>query len=126
MWDRPIQEFYLSHEASAPEEAKNAILEADLCVFGPGSFFGSILASLLPIGMRESLQTSKSQKVFISNLTNQNTCPHWKGEDYLDFLQNFMKCPLNTIISNSGHLPDERNPVYFTKEDTRIIHADIV
>ncbi|WP_372739081.1 GAK system CofD-like protein [Neptunomonas sp.] len=44
------------------------IQQADLICYPPGSFYSSILANLLPIGVTESIQRNTCPKVYIPNL----------------------------------------------------------
>ncbi|WP_129671473.1 gluconeogenesis factor YvcK family protein [Candidatus Chloroploca sp. Khr17] len=68
----PLARLFLK-PASAPANPAvlAAISEADLIVLGPGSFFTSVLASLLFDGMIDALRTSKARIVFVCNTTTQ-------------------------------------------------------
>lgn len=68
----PIHRLFLA-DPSAPvyPPAIEAITRADIIVIGPGSFFTSVLATLLFDGMAEALKRSTARVVFISNTTTQ-------------------------------------------------------
>ncbi len=53
------------------DEAKEAILEADLIVLGPGSLYTSIIPNLLAEDMVSTLKRAKAKKVYISNIMDQ-------------------------------------------------------
>ena len=55
---------------SSTLDAKNhgLIIDADLIVFPPGSFFSSVIANLLPTGVGSAINESAKPKVFIPNL----------------------------------------------------------
>ena len=53
------------------DEAKEAILEADLIVLGPGSLYTSIIPNLLAEDMISTLKRAKAKKVYISNIMDQ-------------------------------------------------------
>ena len=42
--------------------------DTDLIVFSPGSFYSSLLANLLPVGIGTSIAQSSANKVWIPNL----------------------------------------------------------
>ncbi len=66
-------------DPQVPAEAISAILEADQLCIGPGSLFTSILAVLAVPKIREAVQKSRAQRVFISNLGEQH--PETTGFD---------------------------------------------
>lgn len=51
--------------------AVHAILQADLIVVGPGSFYTSALPSLLIRGIREAIGAANASKFFVANILNQ-------------------------------------------------------
>ncbi|MCU0490162.1 MAG: YvcK family protein [Chloroflexaceae bacterium] len=58
-------------DAPAHPPVLQAIAEADLVALGPGSFYTSLLASLLFAGVVESLRETRARVVFICNSTTQ-------------------------------------------------------
>jgi uncharacterized cofD-like protein len=61
----------LSRAATAPAEAIEAVLEADLVVLGPGSLYSSVIASALAGGLREALRATAAVRVLVVNLFTQ-------------------------------------------------------
>lgn len=55
----------------APEAALDALREADLVVFGPGSLYSSVVATLLCDGVAEALAASRAVRVLVVNLFTQ-------------------------------------------------------
>ena len=55
---------------TATTEAIEAILKADIVVLGPGSHFTSVLAALVVPGIREALDTTSAQSLWVANLLN--------------------------------------------------------
>lgn len=67
-----IRRLFLSNPAAtAHPPAVEAILQADLVVLGPGSFYTSVLATLLFAGISEALQQTGATIVFVCNTTTQ-------------------------------------------------------
>ncbi|MGQ9927040.1 MAG: gluconeogenesis factor YvcK family protein [Chloroflexaceae bacterium] len=68
----PIHRLYLSTpQAPANPAVIQAILQADVVTIGPGSFFTSVLATLLFDHVREALRDTRATVVFICNTTTQ-------------------------------------------------------
>lgn len=66
-------------DAEAPPEALEAILTADQVVLGPGSLFTSVLAVAVVPGIRDALDATPAQKVYVCNLHPQD--PETTGYD---------------------------------------------
>ena len=64
----PIKKIFLEPPAKIFDEAKQAILDADIIVIGPGDLYTSIIPNLLARGVPEALQKSKAKKVVVCNL----------------------------------------------------------
>lgn len=68
----PLARLFLADpQAPAHPPALQAIAEADVVVLGPGSFYTSVLASLLFAGMAEALRSTAATVVFVCNTTTQ-------------------------------------------------------
>jgi uncharacterized cofD-like protein len=65
-----VDDIWLQPLVKASSEALQAIEEADLIVFCPGSIYGSILVNFLPDGMKEAYKKSKAKKMLIANLVS--------------------------------------------------------
>ncbi|MCF8002337.1 MAG: YvcK family protein [Halanaerobiales bacterium] len=69
---RIINGVYLKPSSvSITENVKNALLEADYILVGPGSLYTSLIPNLLINGMVENIKKSEAQKVFITNVMTQ-------------------------------------------------------
>lgn len=67
----PIATCYLDNDVPALPDAVSAILAADVVVIGPGSFYTTLHAVLLPRGIREALRATSATVVFVMNTTTQ-------------------------------------------------------
>lgn len=68
-----IKKVYLNPEAAtALPQALEAIEEADIITFGPGSLYTSILPNLLVEGVVDRIKKSKAVKIYITNLMTQS------------------------------------------------------
>jgi uncharacterized cofD-like protein len=58
-------------DPKAPSEALTALREADQIVLGPGSLFTSVLAAIAVPEIREGINRSSAQRVYVCNLRQQ-------------------------------------------------------
>lgn len=86
-------------EAPATNAAVEAILHADVLIFGPGSLYTSVIPNLLVQGIRDAVIQSKAVKIYICNVMTQpgetdnyGAYEHVKalldhvGEQFLDYV----------------------------------------
>lgn len=64
----PITQIFLKPEATIYQETKEAILEADLIVIGPGDLYTSILPNLIVNGMKETIHKTKAKIAYVCNI----------------------------------------------------------
>ena len=76
-------------DAPACAEAVNAIEMANVLVFGPGSWFTSVIAPLLVPGIREAIEQSSAKRILIMNLTEQ--IGETTGFTTVDYLHSWKK-----------------------------------
>jgi uncharacterized cofD-like protein len=72
-------------DVASPSDALDALAGADQVVVGPGSLYTSVLAAVIPPGIREALATTRAQRVFVCNLHPQ--VPETEGYDVADHLR---------------------------------------
>lgn len=96
-----VTDLFLKKNVAAWPELCEAIRVADYIILGPGSFFTSTLAALLPIGIREAIRNSHAQVIFIPNLMQVE----WKSrafglEKYLAWIEqeSFLGRPIDIIL----------------------------
>ncbi len=89
----------LPADAPAANGAVEAILGADVLIFGPGSLYTSVIPNMLVSGIREAILQSKAVKIYICNVMTQpgetdnyGAYEHVKalidhmGEQFLDYV----------------------------------------
>lgn len=70
--NKKINDVYLTPSSvSITENVKEALLEADYILVGPGSLYTSLIPNLMINGMVENIKKSEAQKVFITNVMTQ-------------------------------------------------------
>jgi uncharacterized cofD-like protein len=69
---KPIEEVWLEPRCAAPTPGVlEAIQEADVIVFAPGSLFTSVIPNLLVAGVAEAIRRSTATKIAVCNLMTQ-------------------------------------------------------
>lgn len=81
---------FLDPSAELNPEAREAILEADLVIFGPGSFYTSLVPTLLVGGMPEALQQTSAYVIYVCNLvTKPGQTEGFKVHDFVQALEHY-------------------------------------
>ena len=81
--EKKIKRVFLDPEAKIYDEAKEAILQADLIVLGPGDLYTSVVPNLLVRGMAEALKASKAKKIYVCNvMTKYGETNNFKASDF--------------------------------------------
>ncbi len=95
------------HEPSAAPEAVRAVLDADLVVLGPGSWFTSVLPHLLVPELREALLTTRARRFVILNLVPQpGETAGFSPEQHLDVLsQHAPRFRADAVLADAGSVP---------------------
>ncbi len=88
--------------ARAFPRAIQAILQADLIVAGPGSFYTSTLPSLLIRDIRQAIGAAHAPKFFIANILNQTgETSGFTLQDYLQELQQHQLQDFRHVVVNN-------------------------
>lgn len=98
-------------EPPACAEAVDAIAVADILVFGPGSWFTSVVPPLLVPGIREAIIKSSARRILIMNLTEQiGETSGYTTVDYLDSWQKlFPEITVDIIIVDPSFVEDQHD-----------------
>lgn len=124
-WDRSIRikRAWLHPSVDIYERAKREILSADVIIIGPGSFYTSIIATLLPQGVREAIGQTKAKIIFVSGNAiecNGETGPTSTSE-IIDILHTYLPREVDMVVSNSHKLDSIQSAYYQEKRWERII-----
>lgn len=143
--DLRIIDVFLNKEAKIGKSAKEAIIEADLIILGPGDLYTSVIPNLLVKGVNESIARSKGKLVYVLNIMTKRG--ETKGFSALDFISEIKKysgsasSKLSSVVANSGTKFPERvlrrykkegsEPVFLSEEngayfDFKVVRGDFV
>ncbi len=108
----PIRRVYLSSNSKdgavpdwpVSQELQEAISAAGLIVFGPGSFFTSVLPSLLVTGVRDRIAAAKASTVLICNvMTEPGRTDGWTVSDFIRTFSDYAGFPPHFTIVNRSY-----------------------
>lgn len=125
-----VSKFGVKHLTIRPRvalnpDAKEAILQADAIIVGPGDIYTSLLPNFLVRGFSEALKKSRAKKIFVANLINKyGQTDGLSVGQFLDIFAKYTKGNIfNTVLYNTEQLPAsliqlykrEGEPVLFKK-----------
>ena len=104
----PIAYCRLEPHVRALPDVLQAIHDADLIIIGPGSFYTTLCAVLLPEGIRSALAASQAHIVFVANTTTQSgQTEHLDCVGHVSHLVHMLGTGVvDTVVLNSG-VPSE-------------------
>lgn len=119
-------ELFLKPKAILNPRAKKAILESDLIVVGPGSFYTSIIPNLLVKGMPEALKKSKAVKIYICNLVNKpGQTDGFSIEDYIKHTEKFIGKPIFDFVIFNSKRPSEKVLAKYKEEGGNLVNIKV-
>lgn len=105
VYGRKIRRVYLTpEEVRTLPETIEAIAQADLIVFGPGSLYTSILPTILVQEIRQAVLSASAQKVYICNLTTQagETLEYTASEHVQALYDHAGEAFIDTVLLNTA------------------------
>lgn len=105
-----IERVYLQPaHARAYPEAIRAILQADLIVAGPGSFYTSVLPNLLVESIRDAISASSAVRIYICNVATQpGETDNYTVLDHMVKLRQHAGDAFTMALANSNYNPETR------------------
>lgn len=98
-----IVKLFTRPEATITEKARQAILEADAIILGPGDFYTNTVANLVVGGVVDALVESKANIIFMMNLmTKYGEAYNYSASMYLEDLKQYMPVErINIVVLNA-------------------------
>ena len=131
-----FKSIYLEPFPKANARAIDAILNADLIVFGPGGLYTSLVPNLLVDGISKALRETEAKKVFIVNLMSKKTqTPGFKVSNYIKEIKRFTGNDIFDFILVQDEAPPKRLMDLYAEEsefiendvkDERIISTNLI
>ncbi len=109
-----IQKAWLEPAGQIYPEAQKAIIEADYLIIGPGSFYSSLVATLLPVGVKEAISKSLAKIIYISGNAREiegETGPE-KLSEFISTLEKHLPRKIDLVVYNAHELNTEEKRYY--------------
>jgi uncharacterized cofD-like protein len=108
--DSPIESVFIKPKKVKPLlEAKEAIINADVIIFGPGSLYTSILPNLIVEDITKMINQSSAIKVYVSNVMTQpgETDDYSVGDHVKAILKHTNEKIIQYVYANNKRIPEE-------------------
>ncbi|MBQ6452463.1 MAG: uridine diphosphate-N-acetylglucosamine-binding protein YvcK [Solobacterium sp.] len=116
-----IREVFYDEEVKADPEAVQAILDAELIIYGVGSVYTSILPNVIIPEIRDALKETTAKRVYICNaMTQPGETDGYSVEDHVDALLHH-GAPVDAVLVPSDILPYEIVSRYFDEGSTPVL-----
>ena len=116
-----IREVFYDEEVTADPEAVQAILDAELIIYGVGSVYTSILPNVIIPEIRDALKETTAKRVYICNaMTQPGETDGYSVEDHVDALLHH-GAPVDAVLVPSDILPYEIVSRYFDEGSTPVM-----
>jgi len=112
-----VEKVWIQPLVPATPGAVEAIIQATHIIYCPGSIYGSVIANLLPKGVKRALRQTAAKKILISNLVSvRNETHQFMPEDYWRLFKKYteLEHPFDVMI-----VPDRSREI-FEEECTEI------
>ncbi len=113
-----IKKVWLEPSCKAYTEAEKAIEAADFVILSPGSLYTSLIATLLPIGIKEAIEKNKKAKIIYvagsAYRLDGETGPE-RLSDFVRQLEKYLPRRIDLVIYNKHDLTKKQKQVYKEK-----------
>ena len=134
---RRISKLWVQPKAKIFEKSKDAIINADYIILGPGDLYTSILANVVVDGVDKAFKKSSGKIIYITNIFSKWGQTHgFKTCDYVLEIEKYIGREINHILVNNKKLPKssltkyELEKSYMVEDDLggdpRIARSDLL
>lgn len=103
--DRIIEVFY-REQVKATVTALDAILNADIIIFGIGSIYTSILPNIIIDDIRKALLETKATKIYLCNaMTQHGETDNYQLEDHVQAIEDHLNGSIDLVIYANDKIP---------------------
>lgn len=124
-WNKSISHLFYEKASRVNKKAIQAVLEADVIIFAPGSLYTSLIANLLFKEMRNAIHQTHAKKVFISNLMTQAETKDYTLNDHLAKVEEIIgNEAIDLVICNNNIDIDKRIFNKYTEDGQKLVHPE--
>jgi uncharacterized cofD-like protein len=109
------------------EDAKKAIMTADMIVIGPGDLYTNTIANLIVSGVKEAIESSMAKVVFVMNLMSRpGETFGYKASDFMNDVSMYINPDrIDYILMNTETSPSPAVLQKYAKEGQSIVGDDL-
>ena len=123
--EKGVAHIGFTEDVTLNEHAKEALLEADYIILGPGNYFCSLVPCIVTNGFKEVLQQTSAKILFPVNLTNkQGHTMGWGVTEYVTHLEEFLGKKIDSILINSEFPSQLQVDTYEIEEGDGVLVLD--
>jgi len=112
-----VDAFLVWGDGTLNPKAREAILNSDYIILGPGDFYTSIVPNLLSKGMKEALAQTQAKIIYVCNImTKKWETTTYELKDFIDNIEKYAWEVIDYVLVNNGHISDELVEKYKTEE----------
>lgn len=115
----------MPENVKAFSECIEAIKDADVIVYSPGSLFTSLLPNLLVKDIIKAIEIAKAEKYYIANImTQQGETEGFTLQDHINSIEKHTgnKKIIDTIVYNTDQVPDAILKRYATENASQVVN----
>ncbi len=118
-----IEKLAYDHEIHVGQEIKDAIGDADLLIFSPGSLYTSILPHLLSKEVVAAVNNAKAPVMYVSNLVSQpGETDGYSVGDHIAVINKYLNGrKVDVVVANSGDVDTKIRKKYLDTEGKTIV-----
>ena len=121
-----VRDLWLEPDAHILPVVREAIAKFDAVTIGPGSFFTSLMPTLLVEGVREALANVPGPIILVANLlTEGRGMSHFTAGDAVAWVSRTIGRPVDVVIINTARPPAEILAKYEREEKRPLEHGVI-
>jgi len=112
-----IKKVWLKPKVTINPEVKEAILDADIVIIGPGDLYSSLMPNLLVKGVSEAMRDGKAKKIYICNaMTKVGETTTYTVSDFINEVEKYLgKNILDYAIYNQ-RIPSKAKILEYQRE----------
>lgn len=111
-----IDKVFYDHDVPGNKEAINAILKADLIIYGIGSLYTSIMPNVIIKDINDALNESKAKKIyFVNAMTQRGETYNYNLKEHVDAFRRH-NVPLDLVVAHKDKIPEDILARYIVEE----------
>lgn len=119
---KKIKNVNLVPECSSNPPAKQALLEADYIIIGPGDLYASLLSTLVVSDIKEIFSQVHAKIIFMSNLMTRLTQTHdMTAKGHLDVIQTAIGRKVDFVVVNNQPIPEAILQMYAESNEFPVV-----